>query len=309
MTVQSHTTTANIERENVVRSTSAFAVHSGMEFADEDRTFPYRIVGSYEYGTSLSNLGALVDSSTSEQIEVYDKLIGLNSEYSFYSGVVTDLGFDTDFSSSDGESSSDVESGYLKHSLAWMMALARVELGATMSMYGDGEDPFGNPVRLGGVRFGAEEYLSILVDDVAAHLKAAQTDSGYISALNRKSKVDGSTLKHLRRTQLIDDMLAKVVSSQIPEIVAVVGPYSEAAQQYVDDITEKISIATTTFVSPPTISESTESSSFSGTFDSEELTSVQFQNRGHLLACQLALESLYPPPATAVSPLSRRSSR
>ena len=114
MTVQSHTTTANIERENVVRSTSAFAVHSGMEFADEDRTFPYRIVGSYEYGTSLSNLGALVDSSTSEQIEVYDKLIGLNSEYSFYSGVVTDLGFDTDFSSSDGESSSDVESGYLQ---------------------------------------------------------------------------------------------------------------------------------------------------------------------------------------------------
>ena len=113
----------------------------------------------------------------------------------------------------------------------------------------------------------------------------------------------------MRRTQLIDDMLAKVVSSQIPEIVAVVGPYSEAAQQYVDDITEKISIATTTFVSPPTISESTESSSFSGTFDSEELTSVQFQNRGHLLACQLALESLYPPPATAVSPLSRRSSR
>ena len=291
MTVQSHTTTTSSEETIVRRSTSAFGVFSGLEFAGEDETFPYRLVGSYEYGTALINLGALVDSSTPEQIEVYDKLIGTKSEYSFYSGVVSSLGLDTDFSSLEGESSSDdVESGYLKHSLAWMMALARVELGATMSMYGEGEDPFGQAVMIGGVGFGADEYLSILVDDVSAHLKAAQTDDSYAKSLNPKGKIDDSTLNHLRRTQLINDMLAKVISSQIPEIVVVAGPYAEVAQKYVDDMTEKIRRATTTVVIPPVASESTETSSSSDTY-SGTLGSVRFQNRGNLLECQRALES------------------
>ena len=233
MTVQSQTT----------NSISFF------EFADEDETFPYRIVGSYEYGNSLSSLGELVDSSTPEQIEVYDKLIEMNSEYSFYSGVASGLGSDTDLSTTEEESSSDDddESGYLKHSLAWMMALARVELGATISMYGDDEDPFGKAVALGGVGFGAEEYLSILVDDAAAHLKAAQADSDYAKALKRTGPVDSTTLNHLRRTQLINDMLVKATSSQVPEVVAVAGPYVEVAQQYVDDMKKKISNATSSF--------------------------------------------------------------
>ena len=226
MTVQSRTTTVERTRS------SAPVVISGLQFADEDKTFPYRIVGSYEYGTSLSNFGKLVDSSTPEQIEVYDKLVGMKSEYSFYSGVASNMGLDTDFSSLDQESSTDVESSYLKHSLAWMMALARVELGATMSMYGDGmEDPFGKAVTLGGVGFGAEEYLSVLVDDVAAHLKAVQNDDSYIRTLAPEEEVGSLTLNHLRRTQLINDMLGKVISSQIPEIVAVAGPYAEVAQR------------------------------------------------------------------------------
>ena len=225
---------------------------SVLEFADEDETFPYRIVGSYEYGTALSNLGELVDSSTPEQIEVYDKLIEMNSEYSFYSGVVSNLGLDTDPSSSEEESNEEesnpdyAESGYLKHSLAWMMALARVELGATMSMYGDDEDPFGQAVMVGGVGFGAKEYLSVLVDYAAAHLKAAQADSSYVHALKPEEEVCSSTLNHLRRTQLINDMLAKVVSSQVPEVVAVARPYAEVAQRYVDDMTKKINNATST---------------------------------------------------------------
>ena len=219
---------------------------SVLRFACEDETFPYRIVGSYEYGTSLSNLGELVDSSTPEQIEVYDKLIGMNREYSFYSGVVSKLGLDTDFSSLKKEATSDVKSGYLKHSLAWMMALARVELGATMSMYGNDEDPFGKAVALGGVKFGAKEFLGILVYDAAAHLKAAQTDSNYLKALDPKEAAGNSTLNHLRRTQLINDMLAKAVSSQMPEIVAVARPYAEVAKRYVDDLTEKVNTATFT---------------------------------------------------------------
>ena len=290
--MQSRTTTVERTRS------SAPVVISGLQFADEDKTFPYRIVGSYEYGTSLSNFGKLVDSSTPEQIEVYDKLIGMKSEYSFYSGVASNMGLDTDFSSLDQESSTDVESSYLKHSLAWMMALARVELGATMSMYGDGmEDPFGKAVTLGGVGFGAEEYLSVLVDDVAAHLKAVQNDDSYIRTLAPEEEVGSLTLNHLRRTQLINDMLGKVISSQIPEIVAVAGPYAEVAQRYVDDITKKIDIATTTIVIPSLSESDTQS------FTRDSIVGLRFQNRQNLLACQRNLESRYPPPAATGSPL------
>ena len=292
MTVQSRTTTVERTRS------SAPVVISGLQFADEDKTFPYRIVGSYEYGTSLSNFGKLVDSSTPEQIEVYDKLIGMKSEYSFYSGVASNMGLDTDFSSLDQESSTDVESSYLKHSLAWMMALARVELGATMSMYGDGmEDPFGKAVTLGGVGFGSEEYLSVLVDDVAAHLKAVQNDDSYIRTLAPEEEVGSLTLNHLRRTQLINDMLGKVISSQIPEIVAVAGPYAEVAQRYVDDITKKIDIATTTIVIPSLSESATQS------FTRDSIVGLRFQNRQNLLACQRNLESRFPPPAATGSPL------
>ena len=292
MTVQSRTTTVERTRS------SAPVVISGLQFADEDKTFPYRIVGSYEYGTSLSNFGKLVDSSTPEQIEVYDKLIGMKSEYSFYSGVASNMGLDTDFSSLDQDSSTDVESSYLKHSLAWMMALARVELGATMSMYGDGmEDPFGKAVTLGGVGFGAEEYLSVLVDDVAAHLKAVQNDDSYIRTLAPEEEVGSLTLNHLRRTQLINDMLGKVISSQIPEIVAVAGPYAEVAQRYVDDITKKIDIATTTIVIPSLSESDTQS------FTRDSIVGLRFQNRQNLLACQRNLESRFPPPAATGSPL------
>ena len=85
MTVQSQTQT------NVTR-TSKTTTLSYLQFAEADDTFPYRLVGSYEYGRSLDNLGELANSSTKEEIEVYDKLIAMNPEYSFYSGAASELG-------------------------------------------------------------------------------------------------------------------------------------------------------------------------------------------------------------------------
>jgi len=205
-----------------------------LEFDEEDDTFPYRLV-----------LGKLVDASTPEQIKVYDEVIKMSPEYSFYSGVASGLGLDAKLEFSTKKEKDKADKKYLKKSLAWMMALARVELGATMSMYGETDDPFGAVASIGGAKFGAEEFLEILVDDLTTHLKAIQQDNGYQNILHPESEVDASSLAYLRRTQLINDMLTKVASSDDARIVALAKPYAIVAQQYTHQMVAKVVEATT----------------------------------------------------------------
>ena len=289
MTVQSQTQT------NVTR-TSKTTTLSYLQFAEADDTFPYRLVGSYEYGRSLDNLGELANSSTQEEIEVYDKLIAMNPEYSFYSGAASELGVGVKLDSLDTSDKEMFDVKYLRQSLAWMMALARSELGATISMYGESKDPFGTAVAIGGVGFGSEELLSILVDDLAAHLKAAQRDPGYQAAIDPKEKVDESSLGYFRRTQLINDLLAKVVSSGDPEIAVMAKPYAETSNRYTESMARKIVLATTRV-------SSTSGSTTRTTSDTERLTGVRFQDRVNLLQCQRNLERAFGPPSEFTSAL------
>ena len=290
MTVKSLTQKVETKTTNIIYTPA-------LKFEEADRTFPYRLVGSYEYGTALTHLGELIESSTPEQIAVYDKLIQSRPEYSYHSGVAMELGLDARLDSANASKRQEMEAKYLKHSLAWMMALARVELGATISMYGDTDDPFGAAVAVGGGEFGAEEYLSILLDDSAAHLKSAQMDVDYQRGLSPKEKVDAGSLAHLRRTQLISEMLNKVISSGDSEIISVAGPYAQMAQQMTDQLTEKITVATTSYAIPVGGSES------SSTRRSSRTTGLRFENRYNLRQCQLLLESQYGPPQTTSSPL------
>ena len=289
--------TVKSQKDTVRTTTTETSYTSSLKFGDPDDTFPYRLVGSYEYGTALTQLGDLVETSTPEQIAVYDKLIQSRPEYSFHSGVAMELGLDAQLNSSDSSEREQMEDKYLKHSLAWMMALARVELGATFSMYGDTNDPFGDAVVVGGREFGADQYLSILLDDLAAHLKAAHVDMDYQKGLSLKENVDERSLAHLRRTQLINDMLTKVISSGDSDIIAATGPYAETAQDLIDQLTTKIAIATTSFAIE------TASSSSSSTTESSRLTGVRFDNRRNLRACQVAMERRLGPPETITSPL------
>ena len=289
MTVQSQTQT------NVTR-TSKTTTLSYLQFAEADDTFPYRLVGSYEYGRSLDNLGELANSSTKEEIEVYDKLIAMNPEYSFYSGAASELGVGVKLDSLDTSDKEMFDVKYLRQSLAWMMALARSELGATISMYGESKDPFGTAVAIGGVGFGSEELLSILVDDLAAHLKAAQRDLGYQAAVDPKKSIDESSLAYFRRTQLINDLLAKVVSSGDPEITVMAKPYAETSNRYTETMAKKIVSGTT-----PQLYSNTGSTRTTSTF--EGTTGIRFQDRVNLLQCQRNLESRFGPPTEFTSAL------
>ena len=290
MTVQS-------QKETVETTKTSVTQNSYLKFGKADNTFPYRLVGSYEYGTSLKNLGDLVDSSTSDQIDVYDKLIQSRPEYSFHSGVVMESGLNAKLDSSTSLTGGAPASEYLKHSLAWMMALARVELGATMSMYGESDDPFGDAVAIGGSKFGSDEYLKILMDDLAAHLETAKIDPDYQRGLSLKEQVDATSLADLRRTKLMSDLLDKVISSGESEVISAAGPYAKLAQKAINQLTQKIALATTSFTTTsvaPTTTSTAENDYFLG---------VRFDNRRNLRRCQKLMEGRYGPPAMNLSPL------
>lgn len=293
--------TVTVQSQGLSRLTNRTTLHTtpAIEFKKADSSFPRRLVGSYEYEKALQQLGRLVETSSPEEVEVYDRLISHNKEYAFYSGVAIEKGIDAK-AGQDDTSNSEFDSQFLKHSLAWMMALARVELGATMSMYGEFDDPFGQSVSIGGQRFGAQEYLQVLVDDLSAHLKAAKSDPLYQRALDRKSDLDGNTMSHLRRTTLINDLLTKVSKSGVPEIVTQAQPYVRMAQEYAEQMVEKIQAATTTVALGTTQTQHTRAVG-----NDQQLTGVRFHDRDRLTTCQKMMENRLGPPQEYGTALQR----
>ena len=131
------------------------------------------------------------------------------------------------------------ESSYKRQSLAYLLALARVEVGATISMYGNSNDPFS----FGSSSFGSQEYLDVLLDDLSAHFKTVEKDEGFQNAAFEK-KASSDTLAYLRRAKLINDLLNKVMQSSDSELVAAAESYSRGINEYIDSLTRRIVRAT-----------------------------------------------------------------
>ncbi len=153
-------------------------------------------------------LQSLVDISTSEEIKVYDKIIAEKKEFSFYSGVVSQFGLDSGLAASGGVNKTEFESQFKKSSLAWLLALARIEIGSTMAMYGNAKSPFGEIAPQS--EYGLAEYWAILVDDVVAHMQALETDDEFRTVTKQGGKPNSRTLAYLRRLTLVTSMLRAV---------------------------------------------------------------------------------------------------
>lgn len=274
-----------------VQSQSVFETHNdsiqiayGKEFAAADSTIPYRLVGSYEYLKAIQNINRLTAISSKSEIKVYDALIASQNEFSFYSGIATDYGLVSVDSLPDNEREL-IESTYKRQSLAWLLALARVEIGATISMYGFSNDPFG---QVGMSNFGIREYTEILLDDLTTHLKAVKNDQGFQEAVYVR-KPNSDTMAYLRRARLINDLLDKVMLSNNEELVIAAKPYSRGVSDYIKSIAKRIESA-----SKPEWSLSFESTS------PEKLAAksgysktIRFVDRQRLTRCQRMTEAIF----------------
>ena len=147
-----------------------------------------------------------------EEIKTYNKLLAEQKEYSFFSGKFLEAD-DPYGSNAKGKGKS-----FRKQSLEWMLALARVELGASIAMYGGVENSF---QLVKPESFGVQEYNLLVADDAAAHMNAFSTDEIFKKRVRKPEVVDSDTLAYLRRLKVANDMLeyTKGTSAGSPELI------------------------------------------------------------------------------------------
>ena len=153
-------------------------------------------------------------------MKVYNAIVAEQDEFSFFSGVVLAAANNQGYR--DDRKATEVTERFRKRGLAWLMALARVELGATLSMYGKVQNSFDLMAPDG---YGRSEYFDLLVNDVAVHINALKTDPLLLKKSGKKAGADSETAAYWRRLKIVNDML---LSARIAEN----GKFLESANHY-----------------------------------------------------------------------------
>ena len=198
-------------------------------FQDVDQTIPYRFVGSYEYYNAMLSFSKLLEISTPDEIEVYTIILNDRPEFTYFNGHNTAFPSKPDLAKADPFERKKYFDDFQKKGLAAMVALARVELAATMSMYGESEKPFSDIVTN---QFGWEEYIEVLADDVVAHMKSLAKEKKFEAVTTRSYRIDTWTLAYLRRLKLMRDMLTTLGDVGNADMKARIRPYDQELAKY-----------------------------------------------------------------------------
>ena len=193
-----------------------------VKIADQEDSIPYRLVGSYEYDRALKLLTGLIAKSTPEEIQVYDQMLQKRAEFSFLNGLALKLKQRPSMAKASSDDRQKFEDKFKKKGLAWMMALAKIELAATKSLYGKEKLPFET---MHVSDFDRKEFLQLLADDAMAHLRSLKDEALFKVVLNRKTMPDSNTVAYLRRLKLVKDMLESLARAGDPQVAATLQPY------------------------------------------------------------------------------------
>jgi len=190
------------------------------EFVPEDWTIPLRTVGSHEYTNAVIEFDQLVEISSADEIDAFNQIILEQEEYAFFSGSDLDPHRERVSDSKVDQLSNSRKRTTKKQSLQWMLALARVEVGASVAMYGHAGNGF-ELLRPG--EFGFEEYSQLVATDAIAHTKALSTDSVFNQRVQKGKKVDSDTVAYLRRLKVVNDMVEYVRNNAREDVASTTG--------------------------------------------------------------------------------------
>jgi hypothetical protein len=127
-----------------------------------------QVVGWYEYTRALSLLDPLLNSVTPDELLAIEEIVKQRDELAIYVNLSRRLET-TPSSLTETDKAGAVE----RRGLAWMMALARVELGALAAGFTDHPQPF---ALVPPSRYEAQAYLALLLDGARTHVLAMRND-------------------------------------------------------------------------------------------------------------------------------------
>lgn len=243
-------------REATVKEQYQTTYYAITAFAPADQSIPYRLVGSFEYSNAIDSFEKLVAHSTLEQIAVYDKILKERKELSYFSGMMIQgvspemvqrmaIG-DPNQPNAGAQALKEFNQNFQMQGLASMMALAKIELGASISAYGEIKQPFS---AFPPTRFDSEQFLNLMLEDLTAHLNALSTDPFFVEILKPKYGVDSWTVAYLRRLKLVRDMLAVLHQTNDPRIIDKLAVFDQKLKRYQRDLAEKVAMVQNTFAS------------------------------------------------------------
>ncbi len=137
-----------------------------------------RLVGYYEYMRALSILDALANRLSPEELKVLEDIVQERDEFSVYTNISRRLERGAGPLSEPAIPGDD----FNRRGLGWMMALARVELGAMVAGFTDRPKPF---AVLPPTRYEYAPFQEMMLDGLRTHYHALQNDpvTGYYWSL------------------------------------------------------------------------------------------------------------------------------
>lgn len=170
-----------------------------------------RLVGFHEYGQAIDMLDELVRISTSEEVAVYDKLFRLRPEFTIYTNLSSLIDEQPNSFSIVSASGSQND----RHGIAWVMALARLELFAMVSVYG-------NEHQLTAMRppstLEQDAFRDLLIDGMRMHIGALIGDERYTRVRDRNP--DSEMIAYVRRMTLVARIVQTVASLYSEDLTA-----------------------------------------------------------------------------------------
>lgn len=164
----------------------------------------FRTVGFLEYAQALRRLDVVIRTATPAELEAFDGLVKERDEFAVFTNLSRRV---QNGPSTLAEPAERADDNFQRRGLAWITALARVELGAIAAALTDVADPFGT---FGPTAFDFVPYREFLLDGLRTHYWALFADPGLAQVGNAKS-FDMRILSYIRRLIVVQTFHQAVV--------------------------------------------------------------------------------------------------
>ena len=169
----------------------------------------YRVVGFLEYGVALRYFDALLQQLTPEELKAVDAIVGDRPEFAVHTNIAKRVQAAPSSLVPVSASTSSEQSKTERRGLAWVMALARVEVGGVLATFTGHPSPF---EAVGPSKYEMSAYQQLLLDGAQTHYWALANDP----EARRVAKIvpDTQTLAYIRRLNVAQHFLVAAIQSQ-----------------------------------------------------------------------------------------------